>query len=106
MREHNKLRRLAGICELIKFGSAPVSKARLQIELRRMTGVYTCVSQIEKDIYKLRNEYDAPIKYVGIGSVGYVMTGSYVFWANYLMNVKAELNLPYDLVCIIEKNLD
>lgn len=105
MRESIKIRRLAGICDIIKFGTAPTSKERIRQELMTKTGYYICVSQIEKDLYTLKNLYEAPIKYVGTMSVGYVMTDSYSFWAHYLMKYKADLNLPHGIVCIIEKNL-
>ena len=65
-----------------------------------------CVSQIEKDMHYMRNEWDAPIKYKkGITDHGtngfYFYDGEFHFWKGFLQTFDSYMDLPKEIKEII-----
>ncbi len=62
---------------------------------------YVCTSQIEKDIRKLKTEFDAPIVYCR-KSFGYKYENvDYKFWKHLLINWSAFVDFPKEIKKII-----
>ena len=105
MRTKGELKRLAAICKCIEIKQCPnKEEIRQFVMLHSFSGQkdgYICTSQIEKDIYTLRNEFDAPIKYSRERQGYYYTDFDYVFWRDLLVYFSSFVEFPKEITNIL-----
>ena len=95
----NETMRLSIICDCIKYDPQPTKeKIRAEIVKRNTRDInpYISNSQIEKDIFKLRKEYAAPIVF-SKKSLTYIFTEKYNFWKQVFLQLHEQVTLPAEI---------
>ena len=96
----NQIRRMCLIDTAIRSMVYPSKQAIMEYVKESMTGDYMskeiCASTIEKDMYFMKMEYDAPIKFKKVSRQGYYYYSDrdFEFWKVFLQHWSLFIDFP------------
>lgn len=105
MKRKGELRRLSLICTAIEVLYQPTKDKIMEFvnskEYSDKMDGYICKSQIEKDIFTLRNEFSAPIVYSKVTGAYSYEDFDYKFWKALLIYLSDYVEFPTEITKIL-----